>query len=110
MAADQSANNKKGDLTTILLSIHDVLKLNQKGSELEFSASPSLFVPPSESRGRTCRGAAPGIVRPLQSTQLLEIAILRFGVLTSKLSHAVQSTSPERGIRRRSRNSGKTSH
>jgi hypothetical protein len=45
MAADQSANNKKGDLTTILLSIHDVLKLSQKGSELEFSASPSLFVP-----------------------------------------------------------------
>ena len=44
MAADQSANNKKGDLTTILLSTHDVLKLNQKGSELEFSASPSLFM------------------------------------------------------------------
>ena len=55
MAADQSANNKKGDLTAILLSIHDALKLNQKGSELEFSASPSLFV----------LHAALGKVRPL---------------------------------------------
>ena len=50
--------------------------------------------------------AAPGIVRPLRPPQLLEIAILRFGVIAREPGYAEQSTSPIRGIRRRLRNFG----
>src|ERR1700724_4302200 len=50
--------------------------------------------------------AAPGIVRPLRPPQLLEIAILRFGVIAREPGYAEQSTSPIRDIRRRLRLSG----
>jgi hypothetical protein len=43
--------------------------------------------------------AAQGIVRPLRPPQLLEIAILRFGVIAREPGYAEQSTSPIRGIR-----------
>jgi hypothetical protein len=44
--------------------------------------------------------AAPGIVRPLQPPQLLEIAILKFGVTAPELGCAGESMPPDPGIRR----------